>query len=246
LRFGDTLFILGSVITFAFALFNMVESRAHWKDYANAEREDRIEFWETLMFFLAGCVFLAGSIFYWPGIFAWWYQGQTETYINDAEEHGEGVGAYCFVSGSTLFLIASMFNAIGLGMNKEEAEENRISVITHYIHVVALMCSQCGSVLFVAGSLMYRPGVGGSCADYNARYEGAAQVGEVAAAHACVSTGTFGTNLYIYGSVLYLIESLLGFVNSILKGSYLADDDKVGHKTVEEEVELGTELMDES
>jgi len=242
LKFGDTLFIIGSVITFAFALFALIESRAHWENYYTAEREDRIEFWESAMFFFAGIVFLVGSFFFWPGIYGWWYAGEEETVINDMEESGEAHGARCFIAGSTLFLVASMFNAIGLGMNKEEAEKNPVSVATHYLHVAALMCSQFGSVLFVAGSFMYRPITGSGCPDFNVRYEGEAQAGEAVAEHACETTGTFGTWLYIYGSILYLIESLLNFINSALKHKYV-NDGKVGHK--EEEGSGDEALMDE-
>lgn len=245
LKFGDELFIFGSVITFAFALFGLIESRAHWANYYEAEREDRIEFLESTMFFFAGVVFLVGSIFFWPGIYDWWYEGEALTVIHDMEISGESHGARCFIAGSTLFLVATMFNAIGLGMNKEEAEKNPVSVATHYIHVAALMCSQFGSVLFVAGSFMYRPvGPEGGCSEYNARYEGEAQAGEDVAEHACVTTGEFGTWLYIYGSILYLIESILNFINSALKHKYV-NDGKVGHKP-EEESDIEADLIEES
>lgn len=227
-----------------FAVFHLVESSAHWTNYFAAEREDRIEFWETTMFFLAGLIFMVGSFFYWPGLYDWWHEGETEHAIHEAEEFGEALGAYLFVTGSVLFLIASMFNAIGLGMNKEEKEKNPISVKTHYIHLCGLTCSQLGSVLFVAGSFMYRPAIGSPCPDYTARYEGAAQASEPVAAHACETTGSFGTHLYIYGSILYSIEAILGFVNSILKGAY-ANDEKCGHKeVVSDEDETGTELIE--
>merc|ERR1712070_840385 len=131
-------------------------------------------------------------------------------------------------------LIASMFNAIGLGMNKEEQSQNPVYVVVHYIHIVALFNSQMGSVLFVAGSWMYRPVIGSACPDFNARYEGEAQEGEIVAEHACETTGTFGTKLYIIGSAMYLIEALLNFVNSALKHKY-CNDGKVGHKAEPEQ-----------
>lgn len=233
LKLGDALFIVGSVITFVFAAYNLIESRAHWQHYYMAEREDRIEFWESSMFFFAGLVFMVGSFFYWPGIYNWWYADADESTINDLEESGEAHGARCFIAGSVMFLIASMFNAIGLGMNKEEAAKNDVAVWTHYIHIAGLMCSQLGSVLFVAGSWMYRPAIGGACPDFTERYEGAAQAGEPVAERACESTGSFGTKLYIWGSLLYLIEALLGFTNSALKHQYL-NEGKVGHKEMPE------------
>jgi len=247
LKFGDTLFIIGSVITFLFAGFNLAESRAHWANYREAEREDRIEFWEATMFFFAGLVFLVGSIFYWPGIYDWWYAadleegGRGETYVHDMEESGEAHGARCFIGGSVLFLIATMFNGIGLGMNKKEAEKNPVSVVTHYLHLAALFNSQMGSVLFVAGSWMYRPIIGGACPDYNARYEGEAQEGEIVAEHACESTGAFGTKLYIIGSCMYLTEALLNFTSSALKHKY-CNDGKVGHK--DEKGESDNDLLE--
>jgi len=242
LKLGDCMFIAGSVITFVFALYALIESRAHWKNYANAEREDRIEFWESTMFFFAGLVFLVGSIFYWPGIYTWWYAGEAESYINEMEEGGEAHGARCFVGGSVLFLIASLFNGIGLGMNKEENELNPMMTVVHYIHIAALFNSQMGSVLFVAGSWMYRPIIGGEdCADFNARYEGGAQEGEPVAEHACQSVGSFGTQLYIIGSAMYLIEALLNFTNSALKHKF-CNDGKVGNK--EELQESDVELLE--
>lgn len=236
LRLGDTFFILGSVITFAFALYALVESRAHWEHYQQAEREDRIEFWESVLFFLAGLVFLLGSLFYWPGIYKWWYADQEETVINNMEENGEGKGAGCFIAGSILFLMASMFNAIGLGMNKEENEQNDNMRVVHYVHLLALLCSQLGSALFIAGSIMYRPILGSVCPDFDPRYEGAAQAGEPVAEHACETSGEMGTYLYIYGSILYLIEALLNFFNTAFK-HLKCDSDKVGHKEQQEEEE---------
>lgn len=244
LKVGDTLFIIGSIITFVFAAYALFESRHHWENYYMAEREDRIEFWESAMFFFAGLVFMVGSFFYWPGIYDWWYAGQDQTYINNMEESGEAHGARCFIGGSVLFLIASMFNGIGLGMNKEEEAQNPVAVITHYIHLAALINSQMGSVLFVAGSWMYRPIIGSACPDFNARYEGEAQEGQIVAEHACETTGSFGTKLYIIGSAMYLIEALLNFINSALKHKY-CNDGKLGHK--EMPAESGDEdLLNES
>jgi len=242
LRIGDCLFIAGSVITFMFALFSLIESRKHWENYKQAEREDRIEFWESSLFFFAGLVFLVGSLFYWPGIYGWWYSGEDESFISSMEESGEGHGAGCFVAGSVLFLMASMFNGIGLGMNKEENEQNDMARMVHYIHLGALICSQMGSVLFVAGSWMYRPIGGSGCPDFDPRYEGEAQEGEPVAEHACETTGTFGTWLYIYGSLLYLTEALLNFTNSALKHKY-CNDGKVGHKAEKEEPGSDTEAL---
>lgn len=233
LQLGDVLFITGSVITFVFAAYNLAESRAHWQNYYMAEREDRIEFWETACFFLAGLIFMIGSFFYWPGIYNYWYSDATEHEINEMEESGEAHGARCFIIGSILFLIASMFNAIGLGMNKEENEQNPMMRRVHYIHLVALFFSQMGSVLFVAGSWMYRPVISSACPDYNERYEGAAQEGEIVAEHACETVGWFGTKLYIIGSTFYLIEALLNFTNSALKHKF-CNDGKLGHKEVNE------------
>merc|ERR1711865_871099 len=142
---------------------------------------------------------------------------------------GEPWGAFLFVLGSLMFVAASMFNAIGLGMNKSEADtKNQAAVAIHYIHVVALIASQLGSTAFVCGSFLYRP-VFPACPALTERYAGAAQVGQEVAVEACESTADFGTRLYIVGSVMYVAESLLGFLCSVLKGQY-QNDDKVGHK----------------
>lgn len=236
LQLGDELFITGSVITFAFAAYNLVESRHHWLNYYDAEREDRIEFWEVSMFFIAGLVFMIGSFFYWPGVYEWPMfcgdQCEDETVIGDMEFNGESWGAFLFVMGSLLFVVASMFNAIGMGMNKfEDDRDNGAAVAVHYIHVVALIASQLGSTCFVVGSFLYRP-VFPACPALTERYAGEAQVGQAVAEQACESTGTYGTWLYIYGSTLYCLESLLMFAASAMKAQSLQDDSMVGHKAI--------------
>lgn len=231
LRFGDVLFILGSFITFVFAAYNLIESRNHWLNYYAAEREDRIEFWEVSMFFLAGLVFFVGSLFYWPGVYQNWIcQGCTETAVNDWEFWGESWGAFLFVMGSLMFVCASMFNAIGLGMNKyEDDQTDPVAVRVHYIHLIALISSQLGSTCFVVGSFLYRP-VFPACPALTERYAGQAQTGQEVAEEACESTGTAGTWLYVYGSYFYILEALLNFTSTALKGA--SSNEKVGHKAV--------------
>lgn len=235
LKLGDELFITGSVITFVFAGYNLIESRNHWMNYYGAEREDRIEFWEVAMFFLAGLVFMVGSFFYWPGIYEWWCGEEcTHTEINDLEFSGESWGAFLFVMGSLMFVCASMFNAIGLGMNKyEEDQTDKVAVIVHYIHLIALISSQLGSTCFVIGSFLYRPVFPACPALQEPRYAGAAQTGQEEAKAACTSTGEAGTYLYIYGSAFYCLEALLNFTSSALKGA--SNSEKVGHKAIPEE-----------
>lgn len=234
LRLGDMLFIGGSFITLLFAAYNLIESRNHWLNYYDAEREDRIEFWEVAMFFLAGIVFFIGSLFYWPGIYNTWCGADcTETQINDLEFQGESWGAFLFVMGSLGFVCASMCNAIGLGMNKYEDDvNNKDAVVVHYIHLVALIASQLGSTLFVVGSFLYRP-VFPACPSLTERYVGEAQTGQEEAAEACESTGSAGTWLYIYGSCFYCLEALLNFIASAIKGA--SNNEKVGHKLALEE-----------
>lgn len=235
LKVGDVLFIVGSVITFVFAAYNLIESRNHWMAYYDAEREDRIEFWEVSLFFVAGFVFMIGSFFYWPGVYEWWCGGGvdcTEHVIGELEFNGESWGAFLFVMGSLMFLGASMFNAIGLGMNKFEDDiNNTVAVTVHYIHLVALVASQLGSTCFVVGSFLYRP-VFPACPSLTERYAGAAQTNQTRAEEVCESTGTAGTWLYIYGSGLYCLEAVLNFISSALKSAYFKDDGKVGHKEI--------------
>lgn len=241
LKLGDELFIVGSVITFVFAAYNLIESRAHWMHYFDAEREDRIEFWEVSMFFVAGLVFMVGSFFYWPGIYEIWCPTCTEHEINDMEFTGESWGAFLFVMGSMLFVGASMFNAIGLGMNKyEDDRNNQVHVAVHYLHIVALIASQLGSTCFVVGSFLYRP-VFPACPSLTERYAGEAQAGQAVAEEACESTGTAGTWLYIYGSSLYCLEALLNFASSALKGASLQQNGKVGSKEIPAEESSGEE-----
>merc|ERR1719453_2849930 len=104
-------------------------------------------------------------------------------------------------------------------MNKyEEERDDQVAVAVHYIHLIALISSQLGSTAFVVGSFLYRP-VFPACPALTERYAGEAQTGQEEAEEACESTGSAGTWLYIYGSVLYCLEALLNFTASALKGA---------------------------
>lgn len=235
LMLGDWLFIIGSVLTFVFAAINLFESSNHWMVYWDAERKDRVEFWEVALFFVAGFVFMIGSFFYYPGIYEWYCgEGASRTEINDAEFTGESWGAFLFVMGSLMFVGASMFNAIGLGMNKyEDDRTNPVAVAVHYIHLVALISSQIGSTCFVVGSFLYRP-VFPACPALTERYAGEAQTGQEEAEQVCESTGESGTWLYIWGSCCYCLEAILNFIASALK--HASADEKVGHKELPQEL----------
>jgi hypothetical protein len=241
LKWGDALFIVGSVITFVFAAHTLFESRQHWIHYGDAEREDRVEFLEVAMFFMAGLIFMLGSFFYWPGIYDWWCGENCDpTRLENMEFNGESWGAFLFILGSVGFSLAAMLNAMGMGLNKQEQSQEPLLQVCHYLHVVALLCAQIGAVMFTCGSFLYRPQINegnNGCAEHMERYaEGDTTATHPETAHVCQSAGAYGTTLYIVGSICYVIEAFLNFTCSVLKGNYV-NDNRLGNKPVDEDEE---------
>ena len=72
-------------------------------------------------------------------------------------------------------------------------------------------------MFFFTGSFLYRPGLANRCEE----------AGGVAADW-CTSSSDTGTWLFVVGSLLYLIESLLSFASSAMKHKY--GDEEVNQK----------------
>merc|ERR1719265_613614 len=73
------------------------------------------------------------------------------------------------------------------------------------LHLVALFCAITGGPLFVAGSFFYAPSLANTCA-------GKDHVG----VGYCRSSGDFGTQLYIIGSALFVLQAVLILISSVL------------------------------
>ena len=107
-------------------------------------------------------------------------------------------GATLFIAGSVAYTLASFFNALTLlpstlGDSEASAET---AVLAFRLGVAKLMCTQLGSVCFVAGSFLYRPALQTDC-------------GHRDDDSMCASAIVQGTWLYIAGAGLFLLQSLL-------------------------------------
>jgi len=212
---GDVIFVIGSAITFLFAAYNVIEVRREESfQFAIADREKGSELLETLSFAVAGFVFMVGTFFYWPGI----YQDEA------AERYGEKWGATLFIVGSFGFILASFFNALNMAASKSDSKLTEIYITCHQFHVVALLCSQLGSVLFFTGSFLYRPELSSHCKEIKQIVtEGVCEINKMDAD--CASSFKVGTFMYIIGSVLYLVEAVLNFASATLRHRFSDEDD---------------------
>lgn len=168
----------------------------------NENRLLRNEFLEQMNFLVAGIVFFIGSLLYMPGIY-----GTNQ----EMKELGAQIGSYCFIAGSLGFVMATFFSAIGMAAdpNHQNLQPGSVKTYCHYLHIMGLACSQLGSVLFVTGSVLYRP---------------IFAYGENVAADA-------GTRYYIVGSMLYTFEALLCLKVTYLKHKIDRQDDGKEPKT---------------
>jgi len=207
--FGDWFFVIGSAITVCLSIYAIHESHALEKFSemlrltGGENRLMRNEFLEQLNFLGSGIIFFIGSLLYMPGIY-----GDNQ----EMKEYGAALGAYCFITGSMGFVMASFFSAIGMASdpNHQNLQPGSIKMYCHYLHIMGLACAQIGSVFFVTGSVLYRP---------------IFAFGQDVAADA-------GTRYYLVGSVLYTIEALLCLKVCYLKSSMDGHEEGKVPKTV--------------
>lgn len=199
---GAWIFIVGSYTIFAIQLCHIVEERHYMKHVLCAGKRDPVaarhanaELMEHINYAIAAFLFAGGSFFYMPGM-------PGDVFIKSS------LGSALFIAGSFSFVLASFFNSLGLAANKDNSKFTDVYVTCHYLYVTALMCSQCGSIMFFAGSVLYRPELSNSCSSAT-----------------CTSPTTLGTYFYILGSCLYLVEATSCFLTSALKHTF--GDDQV-------------------
>lgn len=216
---GDWIFIIGSFVMVLASLHAIHESHAisHLEEFTSRRslsntkmRKERNEFLENMFYLIAGVIFFIGSIFFMPGIY-----GDHE----ELEETFQRIGSYLFITGSFGFVLATYFSAIGMAAdpNHQSFGEGSIKMKCHYLHVFGLMFAQIGSVCFVVGSFLYRP---------------LFAMGHPAAADA-------GTKLYVIGSVLFTIESVMNYRILMLKSLLEGYLDEVAMDGSSASVELG-------
>ena len=149
---------------------------------------------ENFSYMLGSIAFAVGSVF---------YIRVSEKRVYDIDRFGEAEveeewGATLFIAGSVAYTLASFFNALTLlpstlGDSEASAET---AVLAFRLGVAKLMCTQLGSVCFVAGSFLYRPALQTDC-------------GHRDDDSMCASAIVQGTWLYIAGTGLFLLQSLL-------------------------------------
>jgi len=153
---GDWLFIVGSVITFVLAAWAAYESwlarHAGSSNDSACQGQNQDDLVENLFNCAASLIFAAGCVLFMPGIYS----------TRLGELRGHEAGAWCFILGSFGFVMSSYWNALSMA-----AERGRFGVgeggsaagaIVSRITSVALCCNLLGSVFFVVGSFLYRPG----------------------------------------------------------------------------------------
>lgn len=199
---GSYTFVFGSFSVFLMQVHAMWEER-NSKDHSDpiVDREKSTEFQEHMAFAISGLLFAVGSIFYIPGI------GGTDD--PNVEYLDQSYGSWIFLCGSFGFAVASYCNACAMADNKDETKMTDVYLLCHKLHVTGLLCSQLGSMFFFSGSFLYRPGLANHCEDETG-----------VAAKWCTSSADTGTWLYVIGSILFFIESILSFACSALKHKY--------------------------
>eukprot|EP00416_Gambierdiscus_australes_P026990 CAMPEP_0171060374 /NCGR_PEP_ID=MMETSP0766_2-20121228/3798_1 /TAXON_ID=439317 /ORGANISM="Gambierdiscus australes, Strain CAWD 149" /LENGTH=269 /DNA_ID=CAMNT_0011515947 /DNA_START=115 /DNA_END=924 /DNA_ORIENTATION=- len=201
LETGCFIFIICGIVQVLLSLHALAEARAFTLSGLDdmlhlvgmEHRKLRNEFLEQLCFLVAGVVFCVGTFFFMPGAY-----GRNAT----AAYHGHEVGARLFVAGSFGFVLASFFNAVQMSADPDH-QNLRLSSVKmhcHYVHAMGLAISQVGSVCFVVGSVLYRP-----------MFEHTSGADDL------------GTNYYVAGSSLYVVESILSFYVLVLRESAYND-----------------------
>lgn len=195
---GAILFLIGSVFTAVCAFITLLENIAVRSAKAKV-RPGRNEVLESINYVIAGVLFAVGSVLWVPGVF----------HTPGSKVVGQGAGTWLFILGSFSLTLASYANAIGLATERGwEGVPDGWARTCFRIDCFGLGCTQIGSVLFVAGSFLYRPGFENHCEERGA--EGAAN-------EVCISTSFFGTKLYVVGSVFFLMQSVSVIINGFLR-----------------------------
>jgi len=227
---GCWLFVIGSLITCIMAargIFLAVDEPNEFGKLfrGTAEsREERNEFFESILFFVSGLIFFIGSVLFMPA-------PALEYGDKESKESGEMWGAYFFIIGSYGFVISGFFNGYGKshtdeGLSESPSAQMKVFLLKKY----GLMCVVLGSALFVVGSFLYRPGLSKSCSETQIIGAEAEKMGK----EMCIDSGKYGTWLYIYGSLLFLTETIFAMIVLIIK--HISHNEEIAHGLKEGEV----------
>jgi len=201
IEIGDYIFIGGSLVGLVLALRSLSiscisEYRAVKKCGLPMHDDFKTnEIMTSAIFALANLLFFVGSFCFFPRI---------KPLFTDSEsvvQTAETWGAWLFVSGSFMFVIGAFYGSISLGTllaTKEPHLHNAEDKIYHSRKLGGLS-SLLGSVLFVVGSFLYRPGFNPTC--NHAKLNGSAL-------QQCAHAAEFGTWCYIIGGFFFVVDSM--------------------------------------
>jgi hypothetical protein len=158
---------------------------------------------EESLYLVSSLIFMAGC---WLGYVK---KRQSE----GEKEHWEALSVWLFIVGSFGFLMGSFYNALGLNTSGPSSRSSAAKLA-----VYALLCGLVGSLFFFTGSYLYRPGLGTGCTLSEAEEQEAE--GEVG----CVTASQTGTWLYVLGSLVFVVQSLLNLLSAVIKHH---EEDKV-------------------
>jgi hypothetical protein len=238
---GCWLFIIGSLITCIMAargIFLAVDEEGEFAKmtlHTEKSREERNEFFESILFFVSGLIFFVGSVLFMPPPTSDRGWIGLEYGDKESKEYGEMYGAYFFIIGSYGFVISGFFNGYGKshsdeGMSESPSAQMKVFLLKKY----GLMCVVLGSAFFVVGSFLYRPGLSKSCSETRIISAEAEKTGH----EMCIDSGKYGTWLYIYGSLLFLLETIFALIVLVIK--HISHNEEIAHGLKEGEV-IGSE-----
>lgn len=197
LEIGELLFMVSSAVYVAVGILEMYEMCQSKGEslFSNSE------FHEQTAYLISAIVFAAGTVLFWPTI----YRGDKA-----AEEKGETIAAWCFVTGSLGFVIAGFWNALSLADSAAEDEE--AGPVWRHLTKTALFCNILGGMMFVTGSYLYTLDTEESCDPFVPTTNVTGQAVQTKNSSNCVLVTDQGTILYTIGSVLYTIQAILNCV----------------------------------
>jgi len=218
---GDILFIVCSIIVGIIcgkALYETMDEKGELMEHM-MNRVERNEIFESALFVIAAIIFTIGSIIYYP----YWDFGSPEN-----KEWWESWGACSFIAGSFCFVLAGFFNGYGKSQFDHTMSTKR-EFPTYILKKYGLLCVVLGSVFFVVGSYLYRPGFHKGCNSEMANGAEGKNEG------ICADSMNVGTWQYIYGSIFFSIDACFQFACLILRhqehnDGAITDDDSVDHE----------------
>mmetsp|Transcript_48560 Transcript_48560/g.140703 ORF Transcript_48560/g.140703 Transcript_48560/m.140703 type:complete len:344 (-) Transcript_48560:56-1087(-) len=215
----------------------------------NELEEKGQELMESVSYFVSSVIFAVGCVLFYPHLFS----------DEKHAEYGEEIGAFMFIIGSFGFVVGAFWNSMAMvkaatvHVPKVGSTEYR----RRQVMAAELFMSLMGSVLFVTGSFLYRPSYATNC-DHESLAK-AAKAMKTSPAHVallrrrsshailgapppaddpvlsedfqglCVNVMNQGTLLYVLGSILFILQCLLGFWRRSLTNELQKQEERQEH-----------------